>query len=534
MADQPRNAFTPEMIEAYLLGQLTSKQVAVLEQALRDDAQVRLQFAHAMQVMSMVREAFRESEEQGTVQQAEPMLEDFNRLLAELAQAEQKAETVRVHLANAVEMAPARQTPWDRPTAKEFGQVLYYLGTRPAVWGPIAAVLVLGLALTLVLRFGGASQTNLSPGNESAIAIAPAPRAAEPAVVASLTATHQARWAGKPVAAGEPLRTGQRLTLTQGFAEITTRRGAVVILEAPATVEMLDSANAIRLHTGKLVGICETESSKGFVVSTSHLEVTDLGTRFGVDVLREASTEVHVFKGEVEVASNPITLAVNEPRRLTAGQSARADAAGSAITVIDHDPSRFAAIKPVKIPLSGTGFGLAVGEIDSGWQLISENGQPVTGRETMSMTDAPGLVAWVANDPAQAQWIIAQPTIAPPVGQPIPYVIQTTFKVPESIDPASARLVIDCVVDNELTAVEINGHRLAIDRQEDAELHAVSLVIQDHLRPGTNTLRFLVINVGSTTKGNRPAFTPDGILSNNHVGLRLTWELHGTTTLFRQ
>ncbi|MEM9347988.1 MAG: FecR domain-containing protein [Planctomycetota bacterium] len=115
-------------------------------------------------------------------------------------------------------------------------------------------------------------------------------------VVATLTNEQDAVWDRRP---GQDLYAGQRFTLNQGFAEVTTTRGAIAILEAPATIELLDH-NAIRLHTGLLVGICETESSKGFLIRTPHSDVTDLGTVFGVDC-RNTGTTVSVFEGEARV-----------------------------------------------------------------------------------------------------------------------------------------------------------------------------------------------------------------------------------------
>ncbi|MEM9347818.1 MAG: LamG-like jellyroll fold domain-containing protein [Planctomycetota bacterium] len=122
-----------------------------------------------------------------------------------------------------------------------------------------------------------------------------------PRLVAMLTAEHDAVWDRRP---GTGLYAGQRLTLTKGFVQITTQRGAVAALEAPATIELIDSPNAIRLHTGKLVGICETESSKGFLVRTPHMDVIDIGTRFGVDATNPGDTKVLVIRGEIEVSTN--------------------------------------------------------------------------------------------------------------------------------------------------------------------------------------------------------------------------------------
>ena len=188
-----------------------------------------------------------------------------------------------------------------------------------------AAAVLLGVVLAIVFMIGG-------PGDEQPIANTPVqtdstdePIKVQP-IVATLTAEHDAVWDRKP---GEDLFAGQRLQLIDGSAEITTQRGAVAVLEAPATIELIDSPNALRLYSGKLVGICETESSKGFLVRTAHVDVTDLGTRFGVDVTKPSVSAVHVFEGEVELAK-PAQAgtpgAVNT--RLVKGQASSVNRAG--------------------------------------------------------------------------------------------------------------------------------------------------------------------------------------------------------------
>lgn len=167
----------------------------------------------------------------------------------------------------------------------------------------------------------------------------------EPArAVAMLTAELNAQWSTPSgtlsPSIGDALRVGQRLSLTEGFAEITTNRGAVTTLQAPATIELLDNANAIRLHAGKLVGYCETELSKGFLVRAPHMDVTDLGTRFGVDATERDRTDVHVFEGEIESATIGSTHAPSERRRLTAGHALIAQP-GSDLQLTAYDPDRF-------------------------------------------------------------------------------------------------------------------------------------------------------------------------------------------------
>ena len=147
-------------------------------------------------------------------------------------------------------------------------------------------------------------------------------------IVATLTGESDAVWEKRP---GQDLYSGQRFTLTHGMAEITTHRGAVAILEAPSTIEFIDHENAIRLHAGKLVGICETLSSKGFVVRTAHMDITDLGTEFGVEVAGKDVTTT-VFTGEVE-----LTVPDSEPQPLTANQTARLTADDTRQSLVIED-----------------------------------------------------------------------------------------------------------------------------------------------------------------------------------------------------
>ena len=183
--------------------------------------------------------------------------------------------------------------------------------SQPWLWGSLAAVLAVALVLIVVFRGGTESVPVAVDPSQT---IEPSPLGL---IVATLTAERDALWDRRP---GEDLYSGQRFTLTEGFAEITTNRGAVAILEAPATIELIDNNNAIRLHTGKLVGVCETESSKGFLVRTAYMDITDVGTRFGVDTDAQ-STSVSVFEGEVEVTRYADQAGPQTTQRLVAGRS---------------------------------------------------------------------------------------------------------------------------------------------------------------------------------------------------------------------
>ncbi len=117
--------------------------------------------------------------------------------------------------------------------------------------------------------------------------------------VARVTATRNCSWAeGSEVGYGSRLKAGQKLNLSTGLIEITFDDGAVVVLEGPASFDVESSGRA-QLHDGRLAAVVPVQA-RGFEVVTSHLNVVDLGTEFGVMAESAGTTEVHVFKGLVK------------------------------------------------------------------------------------------------------------------------------------------------------------------------------------------------------------------------------------------
>ncbi|MEM6505012.1 MAG: FecR domain-containing protein [Planctomycetota bacterium] len=183
---------------------------------------------------------------------------------------------------------------------------------RVAVLGT-AAVVLLGLVITLTLISGPDETEQITdlPGVVSPSDEAPVTSR----VVATLTAEHQARWDRRP---GQDLYAGQRFTLRQGFAEVTTARGASVLIEAPSTVSFSENDNAVFLREGSL-GITIGDNASGFIVDTPHTRVVDIGTSFGVSVVPGTdTTHVQVFEGEVSIAPPPDDNNTDRSRTLVA------------------------------------------------------------------------------------------------------------------------------------------------------------------------------------------------------------------------
>lgn len=253
-----------------------------------------------------------------------------------LAEMERKAVSEPVVLAEPSELVSGANRKPNQIAWRELPIIAGYVlsqayGSRPLRWSVAAGFAVAGLLAVLMIFGPGAQPT----GEELA---GPAPALApQPAVVATLTDQHNARWGHAAPQLGQPLRSGRRLVLTEGFAEIRTQRGAVAMLEAPCTVELIDSPNALRLHRGKLVGSCLTASSKGFIVKTDQADITDIGTEFGVEVSVGGLTHLQVFRGEVRAD------AIGQDGR--AGSSA-AILAGQAVEINASNGLRFVALEP--------------------------------------------------------------------------------------------------------------------------------------------------------------------------------------------
>lgn len=98
---------------------------------------------------------------------------------------------------------------------------------------------------------------------------------------------------------GSPLEPGL-LRLESGLAQIVFYSGARVVIEGPTEFEILSAGKAF-CRNGRLTAEIP-EQAIGFQIGTPQMNVTDLGTLFGLEV-GEQGTELHVFKGSVKFHS---------------------------------------------------------------------------------------------------------------------------------------------------------------------------------------------------------------------------------------
>lgn len=116
--------------------------------------------------------------------------------------------------------------------------------------------------------------------------------------VAMLNQMVDAQWDsnGDAPLLGAPLDPGW-LRLKSGFAQVVFYSGARVVIEGPAEFQIISPGTA-SCRVGRLTAEVPPEA-RGFRIATPRMNVTDLGTVFGLDV-KEGATELHVFKGSVE------------------------------------------------------------------------------------------------------------------------------------------------------------------------------------------------------------------------------------------
>ncbi|MEM6505461.1 MAG: LamG-like jellyroll fold domain-containing protein [Planctomycetota bacterium] len=311
-------------IEAYFAGTATQEQLRSVEAWIRADPAHARAFMEQLHFRQVVGQHLRERVAHSSL------------ALAELARLEDQAESAVVTLHDGSDWkdaGPSRHQ-WHGALAYVFDYAIHAKTTWIAA---TAAALLLGVILAAAFLSG----ENGGPDLAEVPGITPAqPTPDSNRVVATITDQVQAQWVTANGQGALPDRTllaaNQRLTLAQGFAVITTGRGAKALLQAPATIETIDSDNAIRLHRGKLVGVCETQLSKGFAVYAPNARVVDVGTEFGVAVSELGETVASVFEGEVTLTGMTNGHASTEELSIQAGQVKRVDPTG--MQVDDADP----------------------------------------------------------------------------------------------------------------------------------------------------------------------------------------------------
>jgi hypothetical protein len=151
---------------------------------------------------------------------------------------------------------------------------------------------------------------------------------------------------------------GDEFILHSGLLEITYDTGARVILQGPVTYQ-IESPVGGYLSVGKLTARVETAKPQDqrpktedphpssfiphplFSVRTPIATVTDLGTEFGVEVLQEGRTRVHVLQGAVEMQSGGSGGVGRRLQRVAEGYAVEVVHQGDAPMTVTFTPQSF-------------------------------------------------------------------------------------------------------------------------------------------------------------------------------------------------
>ena len=169
--------------------------------------------------------------------------------------------------------------------------------------------------------------------------------------VATLVRVQQCQWAASslPTVEGARLKPGM-LDLIEGLAVLRFDSGAELVLEAPATVEVLDAMNC-KLRRGTLVAEVPPQA-KGFSIDTKDAKVIDWGTKFGVSADDDGKYMVRVIEGLVEVEDK------NTPgsKKLEKGQGLDRGWSKSQLQPAAGDPPEPSRWQPATVIDSGDGW----------------------------------------------------------------------------------------------------------------------------------------------------------------------------------
>jgi hypothetical protein len=265
-----------DLIDDYLEGLLDEPQVRELERCLSADAGLRRHFVRYAWLHTDLHLEARAHEATERV----------------IAQIEKSLEGAPPALAAASARAGA-----DRPSGR---RRFLRRCLRPGV---------LATAACLLLALGAGGWVAVRRGAREG-------RPSEP-TIAWLVNAQNCRWADGAEPAGD-LRAGKTVSVERGLVEVRFACGARVVLEGPASLELL-SGHSARLLRGKLTARVPTPTARFEIVSPQG-KVIDLGTEFGVSVSDNGTTDVYVFEGQVEArATNHVSLAQDQAARIADG-----------------------------------------------------------------------------------------------------------------------------------------------------------------------------------------------------------------------
>ncbi|KAA5538700.1 hypothetical protein FYK55_26670 [Roseiconus nitratireducens] len=228
-----------------------------------------------------------------------------------------------------------------------------WLASRPVTVGAVLATAVLALLGVTLIPWSG----------RATIGTEDRPTTTATPFVATLRETSGAFWTDQQVAlnAGARVPTGE-VRIERGEAELVFDSGAQLILRGPARMT-LESSLSASLHSGQLVAHMPS-TAVGFRVQTPTAVFVDQGTEFGLLAEPDGTSEVHVFRGQVDVlalAEDGGAAAAN-PLELVDGQARRISQRGNVGSQVAYSKARFGLLsqrvaEPIAWPVAEGGNG---------------------------------------------------------------------------------------------------------------------------------------------------------------------------------
>ena len=216
--------------------------------------------------------------------------------------------------------------------------------TKSLIYGLAAALLVaLGVGVWWAANAGPSASQPGEPGSLLVAEHAAAGDASHGPILGKITdQSSDCVWfmENRARSDDQAIHVGETLRILKGEMSLEYDRGIFISLSAPATYEFTSPMSG-HLVRGQLKARVE-KGGEGFAVQTPRAKVVDYGTVFGINVNGLGSTDVVVFKGEVEVqydSKNGDRLAVLQKLRM--GQGIRVDEVGTASRLVSITSSSF-------------------------------------------------------------------------------------------------------------------------------------------------------------------------------------------------
>lgn len=273
-----------ERIDAYLSDELDEIGCRRLESALEKDAALRAAFIQQAQTDALLRTLLADADGRKFAQGV------IARLQAEGAEERSFAKSVLLEIVEEREKH------------------------RPVAWPDIVAAVLISAAASigLLLLF----QSIIFRGS---------PRSSTPAknYVAHIERSQDLVWRdakSHPLTEDGWLEAGP-LHVRKGNLVLAFNSGATVTVEGPSELS-IESGNRLFLKSGSLVAEVP-DKAHGFTVNTPRLNAVDLGTRFGLRVEEDGTSDLHVMEGTVAASrttGNTVATIIRE------GSAIRADA----------------------------------------------------------------------------------------------------------------------------------------------------------------------------------------------------------------